>query len=545
MESLMSINLIGSVLSDESELISNSESLAPYHRSTEGFISKVKGVIKIGARKDIGAVLKLANELSKTKDEFVIYPISTGNNWGYGSSVPADDSRTQYLLDLSALNKIVFFDEDSGLCSVEPGVTQKDLYDFLTEKKSDYMVPVTGAGPSCSILANALERGYGITPTADHFAAVTALKGFIPTGEFYQSSIADLDGTSSQLADKAFKWKHGPYIDGIFTQSANMVVTEATISLEKAGTGFTSFYMQFFEQDSFSRAYNVISKIFDSVGRNIGSMNLMDKRRVAAMMAENPNGAASHKNMTNEQLEIISKTRDIPEWTVIGTVYGSKHVSNAVKKEIRKIAKPEASRLFFSNDLLIKIGKCVTKITPKTILATQRKQLETLEEGIAVMKGIPNQVALPLAYWRNPSSLPNKSNQLDPAKDGCGLLWYAPLIPTKTSLMQTFIELVRTTCQKYNIEPMITFTNFNKYCTDSTIPIVFDINNRQALEAAKSCLNSLYVEGLKLGFVPYRLNIEQQKNLDVSQSFWQVSNKIATALDPENVLAPGRYGKGL
>lgn len=540
----MSKDLIESVLSAKSVLITNTEDVLKYHQSPEGFTSHVKGVIKIGDSSDIKAVIDLANKSSSSDEAFVIYPISTGNNWGYGSSVPPNDERTQYLLDLSQLNEILYFNEKTGLCTVQPGVTQKILYDFLKGKSSDYMVPVTGAGPTCSVLANALERGYGITPVADHFLAVTSIKGFLPTGEYYQSSVANMDMTSEQLADKSFKWKHGPYLDGIFTQSANLVVTEATISLEKAGDGFTSFYMQFFDESSFTDAYEVVSEIFDKVGRNVGSMNLMDKRRVSAMMAENPNGPGSHQNMTGQQVAKISKKKDIPEWTVIGTIYGSKKVSRAVKNEIKKIAKNRASRLFFSNDLLIEFGKLVTKLAPKFWLQAPRQQLATLEEGMAIMKGIPNQVALPLAYWRNSVIKPNKKNQLNPARDRCGLLWYAPLIPTKPSSMLSFIELVRETCQQYNIEPMITFTNFNKYCTDSTIPIVFDINNREAKEDAKACLSALYEKGLKLGFIPYRLNIEQQENIDTSKAFWSTSNKIAHALDPNNILGPGRYAKG-
>jgi len=540
----MSKSLIESVLSSKSILVTHADDVTPYHNSPEGFSSLVKGVIKIGDSSDIQAVLALANQCSNTEEEFVVYPISTGNNWGYGSSVPPKDKRTQYLLDLSQLNNILFFDEKSGLCTIQPGVTQEILYNFLKEKSSDYMVPVTGAGPTCSVLANALERGYGITPVADHFSAVTSIKGFLPTGEYYQSGVAEMDKTPEQLADKSFKWKHGPYLDGIFTQSANLVVTEATISLDKAGDGFTSFYMQFFDESSFTDAYEVVSEIFDRVGRNVGSMNLMDKRRVSAMMADNPNGAGSHQNMSLQQIEKISKQKDIPEWTVIGTIYGAKNVSKAVKAEIKKIAKKKASRLFFSNDLLIEIGKLVTNLAPKSILQAPRQQLATLEEGMAIMKGIPNQVALPLAYWRNPATTPDKANRLNPADDGCGLLWYAPLIPTKPASMLSFIDLVRDTCQQYNIEPMITFTNFNQFCTDSTIPIVFDINNPKAKEDAKSCLASLYKKGLKLGFVPYRLNVEQQENLDTSKTFWSTSNKIAYALDPNNILGPGRYAKG-
>ena len=465
----MGKGLIESVLSAKSALITNTEDVLKYHQSPEGFTSHIKGVVKIGDSADIKAVIELANRTSGSDDAFVIYPISTGNNWGYGSSVPPNDERAQYLLDLSQLNEILYFNEKTGLCTVQPGVTQKILYDFLKEKASDYMVPVTGAGPTCSVLANALERGYGITPVADHFSAVTSIKGFLPTGEYYQSSVADMDMTSEQLADKSFKWKHGPYLDGIFTQSANLVVTEATISLEKAGDGFTSFYMQFFDQSSFTTAYEVVSEIFDKVGRNVGSMNLMDKRRVSAMMADNPNGPGSHQIMTDQQVEKISKQQEIPEWTVIGTVYGAKNVAKAVKAEIKKIAKNRASRLFFSNDLLIEFGKLVTKLAPKSLLQAPRQQLATLEEGMAIMKGIPNQVALPLAYWRNSATTPNKTNQLNPARDGCGLLWYAPLIPTKPASMLSFIAMVRETCQQFNIEPMITFTNFNQYCTDSNL----------------------------------------------------------------------------
>ena len=85
-----------------------------------------------------------------------------------------------------------------------------------------FLVPVTGAGPSCSLLGNALERGYGITPHSDHFAAVTALRAVLPSGEIYQSAIAEAGGKD---VDYAYKWGVGPYLDGIFTQSSLGIVT--------------------------------------------------------------------------------------------------------------------------------------------------------------------------------------------------------------------------------------------------------------------------------------------------------------------------------
>ena len=130
---------------------------------------------------------------------------------------------------------------------------------------------------------------------------------------------------------------------------------------------------------------------------------------------------------------------------------------------------------------------------------------------------------------------------MNPAKDGCGLLWYAPLVPAKVSSMKAFIEMVRSITPKYNIEPMITFTNLSGISTDSTIPIVFDLENPKAVEDAHACLQALFDEGLKQGFIPYRLNIQQQLELDANSTFWKTAGKIAHALDPAGIISPDRY----
>ncbi|HBY86870.1 MAG TPA: FAD-binding oxidoreductase, partial [Colwellia sp.] len=97
-------------------------------------------------------------------------------------------------------------------------------------------------------------------------------------------------------------------------------------------------------------------------------------------------------------------------------------------------------------------------------------------------------------------------------------------------------------CPKYNIEPFITFTNLKHDCVDSTIPIVFDLSNPQAVTDAHNCLKALVTEGLKKGFVPYRLNIDQQQwLLNKDTDFWQTVNKIKSSLDPYNILSQGRY----
>lgn len=515
--------------------------------STEGFKVPVSVVmLKVHSIRQIVELLKLANKECNSSFKFSVYPIATGKNWGYGSALPSTSSGNVVLLDLGDLNQIIDFDKENGLVTLQPGVTQQQLYDYLKRQNAPFMVPVTGAGPTTSILSNALERGYGITPIADHFTSVMSIKGFLADGSFYQSSLqcmSDMaNGDNSECyVDKTFKWKHGPYLDGIFTQSGNMIVTEITLSLARVKPAFDSFYMRFFHEESFDNAYGIVKKIFQSLEGVVESINLMDKRRVTAMVAHNPQGCGNHKVMTDEQVDAISKHHDVPEWTLVGTVYGTHSVAKAAKSDIKKIAKGKADQILFSSDPFIKLGQVVTKKLNFSILNSVSEQLEKLSAGMEVMQGKPSQVALPLAYWRNPRVRPDKSRPMDPAKDGCGLLWYAPLVPAKAKSMKAFIEMIRRIAPKYNIEPMITFTCLSGISTDSTIPIVFDLENPQAVEDAHACLQALFDEGLKQGFIPYRLNIKQQLELNANSTFWKTAGKIAHALDPNGIISPDRY----
>lgn len=157
------------------------------------------------------------------------------------------------------------------------------------------------------------------------------------------------------------------------------------------------------------------------------------------------------------------------------------------------------------------------------------------------MRGKPSEVALSLSYWRNPHTKTQTGKPLHPARDGCGILWYAPLIPANLKAMEAFVEMVRAVTPRHNIEPLITFTHTSAYNIDSTVPIVFDLSNPNAVDDANACLAELLKEGVKRGYVPYRLNIRQQDTLDKDAVCWQTAGKIAHALDPNGILSPSRY----
>jgi 4-cresol dehydrogenase (hydroxylating) len=485
-----------------------------------------------------------------------VQPICSGRNWGYGTSLPPTDILPVVIIDLSQLKKICLIPE-LDLVTVEPGVTQQDLYDYLQENEADYMVPTTGAGPDCAILSNAIERGYGITPNTQHFDAVTSLKGYWATGEFFESAISALDnstnsdGTFRDLSDKTFRNGLGPYLDGLFTQSSLGIVTEITIRLARKREAFKSFFIKVYNDDLLTSMVPLIQQTLRDYEGIVGSVNLMDKSRILSMFADNPNGTDKHQVMSSQQINDIAKQQDTPCWTIVGTIYGTTSVVNVVAKEIKNLFKKIECKFIFSDSAIIKLGNVVINNMPNVMFkmsnkfADVKKQLNSFNLGEEIMLGKPNRVALKLAYWRNPQlpSFANDSNHVfSVAKDKCGLLWYAPLIPMIPAEMERYVSFVRETCPKYNIEPFITFTNLRHDCIDSTIPIVFDSSNPEAVKDAHDCLKELVLKGLKQGWVPYRLNIDQQQwLLDKEKPFWKAVQLLQDAFDPNNILSPGRY----
>ena len=144
-------------------------------------------------------------------------------------------------MDLSALQEIKIVDADLGIVSLQPGVTQGMLHDYLIAHKLPLMVPVHGGGPTCSLLGNALERGYGLTPTSDHFAGLTSLKAVLPDGSAYESPFHAM---GAELIGSAHRWGIGPYVEGLFSQGNFGIVTEATFTLQQRPEHVEAFFVK-------------------------------------------------------------------------------------------------------------------------------------------------------------------------------------------------------------------------------------------------------------------------------------------------------------
>jgi 4-cresol dehydrogenase (hydroxylating) len=249
-----------------------------YLANTSGLSRTIVAALKPQSTDEVSAIVRIA-----ARHHSRLYAVSTGRNWGYGCSLPVVDGCA--LVDLSGMDRIVGVDTTLNTVTLQPGVTQGALHRYLTEHRLDYMVPTTGAGPNGSIVGNALDRGYGLTPHADHFLALTSLEAVLPDGTIYRSPLWDDD--HPQVAH-SFKWGVGPYLDGLFAQGNFGIVTEATIRLARRPEAVVEFFFSFSRDEDLETAVNTIHGLQAACGGNLGGINLMSGLRMLAMTAPYP-----------------------------------------------------------------------------------------------------------------------------------------------------------------------------------------------------------------------------------------------------------------
>ncbi|WP_332729039.1 FAD-binding oxidoreductase [Pseudomonas sp. ESBL2] len=472
---------------------------------------------------EVAACLAIARQ-----HNVALQPASTGNNWGYGGMATTNSHCVQ--LDLSRMDKILAFDEALAVVTLEPGVTQAALADYLASRDLPFLTPVTGAGPTCSVLANALERGFGITPVTDHWQAVMGLEAILPDGQRYRSPMW-APGTTP-----CFKWGVGPYLDGLFGQSGLGVVTQMSIALVRRPQVMQPFYFWVDSAAQLPAALDGVKRILDRCGSQVGGINLMNSTRLLSMAYD----ARPLTQLNQAERDTAARSLALPAWMGVGSIYCEQAQLASLKGIIRTELRRFSSRYLFRSQRQLAWASQALRLLPGAWSRRWRVMLDKLHLGMELMEGRPNQVALPLAYVAG--ARPQAGALLDPARDNCGLIWYAPILPLRSQQVATFVRHMEHVCQTHRLPCPVTLTTLSGRAIDCTLPLLFDRNDEKATARAEDCYRDLFNSGKQQGVLPYRLPLAFMHLLtDTQAPAWQLGQRLKHALDPQHLLAPGRY----
>ncbi|RUS94720.1 4-cresol dehydrogenase [Dulcicalothrix desertica PCC 7102] len=483
-------------------LLTDTATLSTYEQATFSTTQRVYAVLRPETVGQVQECLKIANQY-KTP----LYPISRGKNWGLGSRVPVQDNCT--ILDLSRINRIIDYNEKLAYITIQPGVTFRQVYEFLKEQNSKLFISVIGGSPEASVIGNTLERGDGSGPLGERVAHVCNFEIILPTGECIHTDFGRFANASAKAVNR---WGVGPALDGLFSQSNLGIVTQMTVWLTPLPKFFQTFNCVI--QDS-GHLSNFIDKLQPLILQDAIRSNCFTFWNSYKFLARQ--GRYPWQIMGEKTPLCLKELKRFERWLGTGCLYSaSREQGLAIRKLIEETFTGQVESLSFMdqdnhNDLLINNSSL----------------------------GVPTDQNIRSTYWRKKTSLPQNIN---PDRDLCGVVWLCPILPFDGQVITQAIYTIETTVNKYGFEPNIAISCISGRSVQIFIAIMFDRDVPFEDERAMSCHDHLLQLLTQDGHIPYRLGIQSMNSLPRTQDdYGKLMQTLKQTLDPNDILAPGRY----
>jgi 4-cresol dehydrogenase (hydroxylating) flavoprotein subunit len=169
---------------------------------------------------------------------------------------------------------------------------------------------------------------------------------------------------------------------------------------------------------------------------------------------------------------------------------------------------------------------------------------EAIPHLYPIMKGIPGEFIVGFAYLKD--KRPRPTVNVDPARDGAGMLWLAALCPLTGKHTSDLLQLCEPVFHKYGFDLSLAFLMINARSVLALIEIFFDKQNPDEEKRAQALYDEITATTMRAGFQQYRTSVAYSDRIMQSAPELQKTlDAMRSAIDPDNLIAPGRYGLGL
>lgn len=528
------------VHAEDSELDRRSQCTIPWNR-------RCAAVVYPGSVEEIRQVL-LAAALSRIP----VWPFAKGKNWGYGTTMARQPGAI--ILVLERLNRILEVNEELAYAVVEPGVTYRQLHEHLKANSIKLWCDCTDSSPDGSVLGNALDRGIGATSYHDHFSNVCGLEVLLPDGTVVRTGGGPPTLSHTWNTDK---WGTGPSLEGLFSQSNFGIVTKMGVWLMPEPEEMNSFFLDLSEAESLPAVIDSVRRL--ALAGILTATRLFSETIGLALLIRYPRELLQGATCLSE--EVLARLRQkyrIAPWSLGGALYGT----GAQVRLARRILKRELSgygKLRFVNDRRIRLLRKIERFgqrvqsSPHTAKAFDFLLLRLLGKPLAllegaphahsVLQGAPTEYFLRYAYFKATRSRPDQD--LDPVRDGCGLIWFAPILPLTGQHVSRVLSLARPLFHKHGFDFHVSLRMRNPRCLIAVMSIFFRKEDMDETHRAQLLQRELGRVISAAGYQQYRTSVADPEHLPgPSEGFDHLMRVLKTAFDPFQILAPGKSGIG-
>jgi 4-cresol dehydrogenase (hydroxylating) len=535
--------VIGSdhVLTSRQEIERRSTCTIPWKRTCAA-------VVYPGTTEEVQAVIRIAHEFS-----VAVWPFSKGNNWGYGSTLASHDGAI--ILILERLNRILEVSEELAYAVLEPGVTYRQLNQYLKDHKVRLWSDCTDGPPDGSVLGNALERGIGETSYGDHFGNLCGLEVILPNGDLVHTGGGLIRGFKTW---HTHKWGAGPYLEGLFSQSNFGVVTKGGIWLMPEPEAFNSFSFELHRPEDFPHAIDALRRL---ALQNVIQSKVHMINDVVALSVITQYPKPLQKMGLSLSVETLAELRrrfGVAAWSFSAGLYGSREQVREGRRLIRRALGRYGRLTFISNRKVAIVSGLLSFLdrakrypvlsrfsTRLVRLITRRSReiIEVIPHLHQVLQGIPTEFFVRHAYFK--SDHPKPERDVNPARDGCGLIWFAPMVPLTGRDVTKLLDAAKPLFEKQQFDFYVALLLMNPRSLVVLMAILYRKDNHEETERAQALYAQLGRLARSLGYQEYRSSVAGSEHLfDTAPEFRALCDTLKSALDPANILAPGRYGIG-
>jgi 4-cresol dehydrogenase (hydroxylating) len=460
------------------------------------------GILRPGSTGDVQAIVSTAN-----RHRVPLYPVSGGWNLGMGTRAPVASG--QVVIDLGTrMNRVLEVDETLAYCVIEPGVSFQALHDHLIANGSRLMISPTAGPPLGSVIGNALDRGAGSGPYGDHFGNSCGLEIVLGNGDIIRTGDGGLDMATLPNWHVS-KYTFGPALDGLFTQSNFGIVTRMGQWLQPRPPVIRHFFFIFPEDDDIAEIIELIriAKFANMAPTLIRATNDL---YLAGARTTSPDYGRTGQPVSADTRRSLQQQCGIGAWTISGAVYGA--TAEATAPQIARLREHfEAS------------GRA------SYIDEDAARSLPVLGAALLSNAGIPGAGELGLLKWR----------------PGNGAIWFLPGLPMRGAVATDCHAAGRAICTEFGLDYMVSNVCGPRFAR-SIHAIIFNREDPAERTRADACYRRLteayLTRGISVGRAPtdYQGFHQGQRIESVQQAF----AAIKSVLDPNGILAPGRYGVG-
>lgn len=446
---------------------------------------------------EVQAIVRLANE-----HKVPLWPVSRGKNLGYGHAAPVIPGTV--VLDLGRMNRILEVDEKLAYCVVEPGVGFFDLFNHLEENNIPLWMSIP-ANAWGSVIGNALERGIGYTAYGDNTEQLCGMEVVMPDGDLLRTGMGALEGGK---AAHLYKYGYGPSWDQMFVQSNFGVVTRAGMWLqpEPPMSARTRVKLPKFEDIGWA-----INKLSDLRRRDIVRHNFVFGNYLhdAAVFTQRKDWYDGPGAIPDEVSQKIIDHYDTGWWSFSLNVTGHPGSVASDMQVIREALEPQLD---------------------------YELEFETWEKGqpkATAARGNPSVLALQIVNWHGGRG---------------GHVGFSPVMPQDGDAALAQALRMKARFEEYGLDYYTSFTMGRRHISNVNL-ILYNRDDADMVQRSSDLFTTLIGDSAASGYGEYRTHLDFMEPVAHSYDFnnraqLRFNEKVKAALDPNNILAPGKYGIG-